>query len=131
MKAAEFNELIKSGKAHFLTLAKARELMGKTIIWTYFGYAGNHQQVYESEITEIISEYERASREDMEGYASRADYWESYMSAEKLQETKDRLEIIDKGECTYMFCETKATFWDEPTFVCSDSDRPVFFIVKS
>lgn len=131
MTTQEFNRLIKSGEAQFLTLAKARELMGKTIIWTYFGYVGNHQQVYESEITEIISEYEMASREDMKGYASRAAYWESYMSADRLQETKDRLEIIDKGKWTYMFCETKVRFWDEPTFVCSDSDRPVFFIVKS
>lgn len=130
MTTREFNKLIESGEAQVLTLSKARQLIGKTIIWSYFGYKYNGQEVFESQISEIISEYERASREEVNGFVSRAAQWESWMPAHKLQATKDRFVIMDNDKYTCMFCDTKEGFFKEPTFACSDADREVYFIIK-
>lgn len=130
MTTKEFNKLIDNGEAQVLTLTKAQTLIGQKIIWTYFGYAANEQEVFESEISEIITEYERASRESAKGFASRAAEWESWMPAKRLQHTKERMVIMSNNKYTGIFCDTNDGYFDEPTFVCSDSDREVFFIVK-
>lgn len=131
MTTKEFNQKIKDGEAKVLTLEAAKELKGKTIFWTYFGYEHNQQVILENKVGDIISELDYAENEPLDGWKSRADYWRSYMSAEKLQKCKDTLMLLDAdGQSTYMYCYLYSEFFDEPTFTCSDEDRCVYYIVK-
>lgn len=80
MKANEFIKKIENGEAKVLTVESAKNLKGKTILWMYFGYSGNENEVYEMIVGDIVSELEYYSTQPCEGYKSRADYWKSYMS---------------------------------------------------
>lgn len=131
MTVSEFIKKIDNGEAKVLTLAAARQLIGKTIEWMYFGYHLNPLHVGKTTISQILSEYEIAQKEKMERFANRAEYWESYMSAEKLQEKKETLEIVDeRGRNTCIVCHPESvSLYKELTFTCSDADREVYFIV--
>lgn len=121
-------EYAKEEKA-LLTLAAARKLKGKKIRYSYRGYNGYSEG--EMVVGDIVSDYDLAAREPYKGYASRAEYWESFMTAEKLQDTKDELVLLDeKGENNHFltcFAGTKYQFFEEATFTCSDADIPVYY----
>lgn len=81
----------------------------------------------------IVSEYDYYKTQPMDGYPSRTDYWESYMIQEQLQYKKDKLILLDSdGSNPYIYSFTgRYNVFDEPTFICSDSCRPVFFIIQN
>jgi hypothetical protein len=75
----------------------------------------------------IISEYDRAKNENFPSeskFRNRAEYWESYMTSEQIQQAKNKLHLFSlDGKPT----QIKA-FKNEGVFWCSDSDRVVEFL---
>jgi hypothetical protein len=132
MTIKEFVEKINNGEASVLTLEAAKALKGDSIYWMYFGYNSNENTVSEMIVGDIVSVFDYAKKQYMEGYISRAAYWESYMTEEKLDEVKTQLVLLDnEGKDRYIYCHTKYfNFFEEPTFTCSDADREVYYIRK-
>lgn len=112
MTTSEFIKKIENKKANVLTVERAGWLKGKTVYWFYYGYTGNQNKVLKMTIGDIVSELEYYSTQPCEGYASRAEYWKSYMTEEQLKEKESDL-------------------FDKPTFTCSDADREIYYIRKN
>ena len=132
MKTSEFVQKIENREAKILTLEAARSLKGKHIFWMYLGYEGNENAVQEMTVGDIVTEYDYYKSQPLEGYSSRAAYWESYMNAEQLQDTKDKLILLDEegNDSSHIYAYTnRYNFYDVPTFTCSDADREVYYIV--
>lgn len=131
MTTKEFNQKIENGEAKVLTVEAAKSLKGKTIVWTYFGYQGNEQSLYETQVGDIVSEMDYYETQPMDGWKSRAEYWRSYMSKRQLDEVKNTLMLLDSdNNMTFIKCHLNSGIFEEPTFTCSDEDRCVFYIVK-
>lgn len=131
MTTKEFNQKIENGEAKVLTMEAAKSLKGKTIVWTYFGYEGNEQSLYETQIGDIVSEMDYYETQPMDGWKSRAEYWRSYMSKRQLDDVKNTLMLLDSdNNMTFIKCHLNSGIFEEPTFTCSDEDRCVFYIVK-
>lgn len=133
MKTSEFIQKIENGEAKVLTVEAARTLRGKRILLMYFGYEGNENEVLEMTVGDIVSEYDYYKKQPMEGYSSRAAYWKSYMNAGQLQDTKDKLILLDEegNDSSHIYAYTnRYNFYDVPTFTCSDADREVYYIVQ-
>lgn len=114
-------------KDNILTAQKAKELKGKTILWSYMGY--NPTEVEELVVGDFISEYDYYKHQPCKGYKSRTDEWESWMTDEQIQRKKETLILLDeKGRdtCIRVHC---CGFYREPTCTCSDADREVYFII--
>lgn len=121
------HQAINADTAQVLTLALAHDLIGKRIQTKYYGYRGQ-DGTDEFVVTEILTEYDLAKREPMDGYASRADYWEQALGARVVEESRRTLEILgENGYRTCIRCHTPGLF-NELTFTCSDADRPVLFV---
>lgn len=106
-----------------LTVSIAEKLKGKKIQTLYFGYNGQ-DGADEFIVGDIVSEYDLAKLDTTaEGFANRAEYWESYMSGDQLQEKKNILTLLrSDNSSTFIKAYTfEGDFW------CSDSDRYVFF----
>lgn len=128
MTIKEFVGKINNGEASVLTLEAAKALKGDRIYWMYFGYNSNENAVSEMIVGDIVSAFDYAKKKYMEGYTSRAAYWESYMTEEQLDEVKKKLVLLDdKGKDQGIYIHPKYNFFDEPTFTCSDADREVFY----
>lgn len=119
----EMRQLVADKKTNLLTIDKANGLIGKEISTIYFGYRGQ-DGVDQFVVGEIISEYELAKRQPVDGYANRADYWEDNLAPEKIEAYKRELAILTSdGRDTFIRC-----YSDEGIFWCSDSDRFVQYI---
>ena len=132
MTIKEFVEKINNGQANVLTLEAAKALKGDGIYWMYFGCNGNENTVSEMIVGDIVSAFDYAKKKYVEGYTSRAAYWESYMTEEQLDEVKTQLVLLDnEGKDRGIYCHAKSFgFFDEPTFTCSDEDREVYYVRK-
>lgn len=124
----EMRRLVDEGKAQVLTIEKVKELKGKSITTIYFGYAGQ-DGIDHFIVGDIISEldYYRNLKEDCYpdkyGHQNRAEYWESYMTAEQLEERRNRnLLLTEDGRNTFIQEAGNGVFW------CSDIDRWVFYV---
>lgn len=130
MDAKTFIQKINSKEAKVLTLDLAKTLKGKTIYWMVFGYSENSLYVEQTIVGDVVSDWDYASSQDCKGYSNLAEYWGSYMTSEQISERKNKLLLLDSnGSNTFMFCEPSCILFNEPTFVCSDSDREVYFLV--
>ena len=130
MEVKEFIEAIESGKAQVLTLENIKGLIGKKVYTLYFGDRANYNEVRTFVFGEIISEWDYAGRTEIDGYPSQQAWWEVYMTEEKKKRAKENVWVLDEnGKNTYIKCEANNPFYKEPTFICSDSDREVYFIV--
>lgn len=130
MTAYEFEQKIASGEAQVLTLAAAKQLEGKRILWFYFGYSANVNSVRQLEVGKIVSEWDYASKEPIKGYLSRADYWKSYMSERQMEKLKQTLLLLDaQGKAPYIRAHLYSGVFEEPTFTCSDMDREVYYLL--
>lgn len=97
----ELREAADTKKLDFLTVDKAKALKGKRIQTIYFGYSGQ-DGVNDFIVGDVVSQFDLAKKDtSMKGYANRAEYWESYMSKEMLDEMKTNLGLMtEKGEHT-------------------------------
>ena len=51
------------------------------------------------------------------------------MNKRQIDEVNNTLLIVDENNNdTYMYCDLIESWFEEPTFTCSDADRCVFFI---
>ena len=131
MEVTEFVRKIESGEAKVLTVEAARSLEGKAIYWMYFGSHENQNQVYTCVIGNIVSEIQYYETQPCEGFSSRAEYWRSYMKERQLDEKENTLILLDEdGKDTLMRARLKNSFFDVPTFTCSDADRECYFLLK-
>lgn len=125
-------EKIESGEAKPLTLEAAKKLRNKKIAWMYFGYKQNQNKVYEMTVGDIISSfnYQKTQHDPNGKFASRADYWLSYMTDEQLDcEKTDLLLLRADNSNLSVVCHTKyANCFPKPTFTCSDADRCVYYV---
>ena len=129
MKKQELIDLVDNGQAQVLTIESAKALRGKKIATICFGYA---DQTYTDEfyVGDLVSEleYYRTLEEDCFpdefGNTNRAEYWESYMSAEELRRRKNKMLLLDdEDRKTYIFSDVADEYmWK------SDEDRPVFYV---
>lgn len=126
----EMRELHAKNKLQVLTAALAKKLIGKKISTLYFGYSGQ-DGVDTFTIGSIISKYDIAKGQEIEGYPNRAAYWASYMKPYQLDEVKSTDCIITtEGRNTNITCLKNSRYFDEDTFTCSDADRCVYFIIE-
>lgn len=126
----EMRELYTKEQLQVLTSDIAHSLIGKKISTLYFGYRGQ-DGVDTFTIGSIRSEYDIAKEQEIDGYPNRAAYWESYMTPDKLEETKSTYCIITtEGRNTNITCQEDSIFFEEDTFTCSDADRCVYFILE-
>ena len=128
----EMDALVDAHVAQPLTLEIAKTLKGQKIQTIYYGY--EHQDhTDEFVVGEVMSEleYYRNLKEDCypdkEGHKNRAEYWESFISKERLDDHRKKMILLkEDGTPTYMFCGEHLVYRD--IFVCTDVDRIVFYI---
>lgn len=121
-------------KKQVLTLKMAQELIGQKIATTNREYEGNQPQAYEFTISKIATEWEIAATLSAQGkpgepYENLQDYWASYMPAERIEELKHTMQIIDTDGERGHRCHPSG-FYPEPTFTGSDADREVYYIIS-
>lgn len=131
----EMYDLYNAKKLSPLTVEAAKELKGKKIQTIYFGYA-HQDNTFEFVVGDLVSEleYYRNLKEecypDKNGHKNRAEYWESYMTAEQLKERKDTLLLTDsEGKYTYIQYQPAYDCCKDHWMWCSDVDRGVSYIV--
>ena len=113
---SEMKTLVENGKTHLLTIEKAKELKGKTISTIYFGYSGQ-DGVDNFVVGEVMSEleYYRNLKEDCfpdkYGFKNRAEYWESYMNKEKLEEKKNTTYYSQQTDATHISVKLEKEFF--------------------
>lgn len=120
-------------KGQILTLEVAKTLIGKTIAVTNGEYRMNSPLVRRGKVVGIESEWDLAAKEDishLDGgkYATRQEYWASYMKPEQIDRYKNRL-ILVASTTLFATCELHSHFYDEPTFFGSDENRPIYYVV--
>lgn len=126
----EMRELYSNNQLQVLTAELAQNLIGKKISTLHFGYRGQ-DGVDTFTIGDIQSKYEIAKNQELDGYLSRAEYWESYMKPNQLDEVKSTDCIITtEGRNTNIMCIKNSGYFDEDTFTRSDADRCVYFILE-
>jgi len=125
----ELRNAVTNKSAQILTLDLANKLKGKHISTIYFGYRG--QDGFDNFIVgEIRSSYDLAK--DDTNYKSidpkfnnRAEYWECYMTKEKLNDEKSTMVLLaSDGRDTFI----RAHSINDGVFSCSDTDRFVYFV---
>jgi hypothetical protein len=125
----EMREAVKNDTAQILTLDLANELKGKKIATIYFGYKGQ-DGIDEFIVGEIVSELDLARREVTfkeidPRFNNRAEYWESYMTKQQLNEKRNRMLLLTAdGRNTYIYAAPS----NDGIFTCSDIDRYVFYV---
>lgn len=130
MKAFEVNE-----KGSFLTLDKAKSLVGKRILATSPEYKGNQCTVADVTVLGIDSAWNLAAEKKVDGdFTHLQDYWASYMTPAQIDlQKRKKILLTDQGEM--FFCITHPAHLteeerEELIFQGSDLDRPVKFVVK-
>jgi len=117
------------GELGFLTVDLAKALKGKKIQTIYFGYKGQ-DGVDEFVVGDLKSEYEIAQQQPFQGFASRAEYWESYMTPSKLDRAKNNIVLIaEDGRNTFIKTTSLEIKYDGGAMWCSDQDRFVQYRV--
>lgn len=105
-----------------LTLKVANDLIGKKIATTSHEYNMNKPHISTFIIKEIITEWEMAGRLGLQ------EHWSKISSPDRLAEVKaNKIILTEKGEFIHKVLASDKLF-DEPTFVGSDSDRPIFYL---
>ena len=100
-----------------LTLEIAKTLIGKEIKTHYYGYRGQ-DGTDQFVVGEIINEYELGKREG----------WNDHWNEQQIEKGKSQLRIITADDRnTFISCHLNEGYFNEPTFTCSDADRPVSY----
>lgn len=89
-----------------LTLELAKQLKGKKVRIQSHGYAGQDTDVV-IKIGKIESEYNLAKKvKNICGFSTQAEYWESFMTQDRLKEVKSRLVLLtDSGKPTFAWID--------------------------
>jgi len=85
-------------QSNVLTLAKARQMVGKTILVTNAEYGGNTPKVRRIKV-ELITSWDDARNDESapeECYANRQEYWQSYMTPRQIAAEKNTYILKDE-----------------------------------
>lgn len=123
-------------KDQVLTLAKAKELIGKNVICTSPEYKGNSCTINEFVISGFISSWDESKNRNYPQvdtskytqYDNFQEYWMSYMSENQIKREKNLIFVLDENGKSVYGCHTKGIEFKEPTFTGSDADREVYFV---
>jgi hypothetical protein len=119
--------IFKTGQ--ILTVEAAKSLIGKTIATTSEEYYMNEPHVNVFTVAGIVNEWDMNAKEPMDGYISRQDYWISYMKADRINELKNTLMLLDNNGGWWHRAHNYTGIYEHPTFTGSDADRTVYYIV--
>lgn len=129
-------ELAKNGTAQCLTIEAARKLEGKTIQTFYYGCDSEQDYTETFTVGKLVSEWEyyRNLKEDCypdkNGFKNRTEYWESFMSQEQINRSKNQLELLrSDGTPTYIRYTPEDDYDNDHYMWCSDVDRIVRYII--
>lgn len=117
-------------QSNVLTLAKARQMVGKTILVTNAEYGGNTPKVRRIKV-ELITSWDDAKNDESapeECYANRQEYWKSYMTPRQIAAEKNTYILKDELGNRTATCLADNPYFPEPTFVGSDEDREIYFV---
>lgn len=125
--------IFRNGKV--LTLSIAKTLVGKKLACTNPEYKYNTPSKSEFVLTDIVTEWDDAKKREYPKvdeskytqYLNYQDYWASYFSAERIEQSKNTL-LLQTETGTIYKCELNNGYFSEPTFYGSDADREVYFI---
>lgn len=110
-----------------LTLEKAKELEGKTLVITSSEYRAN-QPYLRTVVVKIQTEWEWAATNPCEGYANRQEYWAKSLP-KRVEDFKQQYVLIDTTGNHAATCILQNPYFDIPVFTGSDIDRPVYYKV--
>lgn len=135
MKTTEITTKEIFSKGQVLTLAKAKEMVGKTIAITSPEYRANTPDVRIFTIAKFQTKWDWAAEQPYcnEKFKNYQEYWQSYMKPEQIEKEKSNLLLIDTEGKVRAGAETNLSrsFYNEPTFTGSDADREVYYIELS
>jgi len=124
------NEIFAKGQV--LTLAKANEMVGKTIAITSPEYRANTPDVRIFTIAKFQTRWEWAAEQPYcnDKFKNYQEYWQSYMTPEQIAKQKSQLYLICTKGKVRAGAETNLdySFYNEVTFTGSDADREVYYI---
>lgn len=135
MKTTEIttNEIFAKGQV--LTLAKAKEMVGRTIAITSPEYKANTPRVRIFTIAKFQTTWEWGAEQPYinDKFSNRQEYWQSYMKPEQIEKQKSQLFLICAEGKVRAGAETNLdySFYNEVTFTGSDADREVYYIELS
>lgn len=116
-------------KNQVLTLAKAKTLVGQKVVTTSPVYELNVPHVDEFRIAGIESTWDFAAKIEKDGYVNLQEYWKTFMSPSRIEDEKRRLALVSEEGEDMFSCDPHNTYFEEPTFSGSDSDRPVYYVL--
>lgn len=111
-----------------LTLAKAKQMLGKTILVTNSEYEANKAQVRRVKVELITSWDDAKNDESALGYANRQEYWRSFMTSQQIDTEKHTYILKDELGNRTATCLPDNPYFSEPTFFGSDEDREIYFV---
>ena len=111
-----------------LTLAKAKQMLGKTILVTNREYEANKAQVRRVKVELITSWDDAKNDESASGYANRQEYWRSFMTSQQIAIEKSTYILKDELGNRTATCLPDNPYFSEPTFFGSDEDREIYFV---
>ena len=111
-----------------LTINAAKDLLCKTILYTYPGCSENRQAVYEMTIAKLVTEHEYAETQPMDGFESQAQYWDEKLP-KLAKESLSRYLILDENGNSYgVVCEYRKALGESSPFWCGDEFDHVYFV---
>ena len=113
-----------------LTLAKAKQMLGKTILVTNREYEGNEPQVRRVKVELITSWDDAKNDESAPGYANRQEYWRSFMTTRQIDTEKSTYILKDELGNRTATCLPDNPYFSEQTFFGSDEDREIYFTLN-
>ena len=113
-----------------LTLAKAKQMLGKTILVTNREYEANKAQVRRVKVELITSWDDAKNDESASGYANRQEYWLSFMTSQQIDTEKHTYILKDELGNRTATCLPDNPYFSEPIFFGSDEDREIYFVEK-
>ena len=114
-----------------LTLAKAKQMLGKTILVTNREYEANKAQVRRVKVELITSWDDAKNDESAPGYANRQEYWRSFMTPQQIATEKSTYILKDELGNRTATCLPDNPYFSEPTFFGSDEDREIYFVEEN
>ena len=110
-----------------LTLEKAKELEGKTLLITSPEDRANKPYLM-TVVVKIQTEWEWAATNPCKGYTNRQEYWAKRLP-EKVEDFKQQYVLIDVKGNHAARCHLQHLHFGEAVFTGSDIDRPVYYKV--
>lgn len=118
-------------QSNVLTLAKARQMVGKAILVTNAEYGGNTPKVRRVKVELITSWDDAKNDESAPGYANRQEYWLSFMTPQQIAIEKSSYILKDEIGNRTATCLPDNPYFSEPTFFGSDEDREIYFVEEN